>query len=431
MIIAFSFGALIEGLAGFGTPVAITAVMLLALGFSPLKAAALVADRQHRPGGLRLDRDPDRDAGGADRAPVRGPGRDGRAPDAVPGADRAADPRRRRRRRARRAPDLAGGGGGRHHLRDRAVRVLQLHLGRAHRHRRGARLDRRPRRLPARLVALRAAARRGPAGGPRPAIAGAAGHDAALERSVRLRDQKHDSHAREARGLRAVHHHRRRLRDRQARRSRRAVPVRALRRHRLRHRREDAERLRLAGPRRRRRRRRGAVGRRRSSSPSGTRRARSCCSAACSTIAALRINLARRAAHLRRDAGPAQAGDRHRHGRPRARLRDEPDRHDDHARPLDRRLGRAVRLPVADHRLAGRGHHRLGHVLERAVRRAAGGGGQGGRPLRRAARLRQQLRRRARQDDLAAEPGDRRRRGRAWPARRATSSGGYCSGASC
>ena len=41
IIIAFSFGALIEGLAGFGTPVAITTVMLLAIGFSPLKAAAL------------------------------------------------------------------------------------------------------------------------------------------------------------------------------------------------------------------------------------------------------------------------------------------------------------------------------------------------------------------------------------------------------
>jgi lactate permease len=41
VIIAFSFGALIEGLAGFGTPVAITAVMLLAVGFTPMKAAAL------------------------------------------------------------------------------------------------------------------------------------------------------------------------------------------------------------------------------------------------------------------------------------------------------------------------------------------------------------------------------------------------------
>jgi lactate permease len=41
IIIAFCFGALLEALAGFGTPVAITSVMLLALGFSRLKAAAV------------------------------------------------------------------------------------------------------------------------------------------------------------------------------------------------------------------------------------------------------------------------------------------------------------------------------------------------------------------------------------------------------
>lgn len=41
VLIAFSFGALLEALAGFGTPVAVTSVMLLALGFKPLKAAAL------------------------------------------------------------------------------------------------------------------------------------------------------------------------------------------------------------------------------------------------------------------------------------------------------------------------------------------------------------------------------------------------------
>ena len=41
VIIAFSFGALIEALAGFGTPVAITSVMLIALGFKPLKAATV------------------------------------------------------------------------------------------------------------------------------------------------------------------------------------------------------------------------------------------------------------------------------------------------------------------------------------------------------------------------------------------------------
>lgn len=46
VIIAFSFGALLEALAGFGTPVAITSVMLIALGFKPIKAAsvALVAN---------------------------------------------------------------------------------------------------------------------------------------------------------------------------------------------------------------------------------------------------------------------------------------------------------------------------------------------------------------------------------------------------
>jgi lactate permease len=46
VIIAFSFGALLEALAGFGTPVAITSVALIALGFRPIKAAsvALVAN---------------------------------------------------------------------------------------------------------------------------------------------------------------------------------------------------------------------------------------------------------------------------------------------------------------------------------------------------------------------------------------------------
>jgi lactate permease len=41
VLIAFCFGALLEALAGFGTPVAISAVMLIALGFKPIKAATL------------------------------------------------------------------------------------------------------------------------------------------------------------------------------------------------------------------------------------------------------------------------------------------------------------------------------------------------------------------------------------------------------
>jgi lactate permease len=46
VIIAFCFGALLEALAGFGTPIAICSVMLVGVGFKPMKAVALalVAD---------------------------------------------------------------------------------------------------------------------------------------------------------------------------------------------------------------------------------------------------------------------------------------------------------------------------------------------------------------------------------------------------
>lgn len=42
ILIAFCFGGLLEALAGFGAPVAITAVMLMAVGFSALRAAMVV-----------------------------------------------------------------------------------------------------------------------------------------------------------------------------------------------------------------------------------------------------------------------------------------------------------------------------------------------------------------------------------------------------
>lgn len=41
LLIAFSFGSFLEGVAGFGAPVAITAAMLVGLGFNPLYAAGL------------------------------------------------------------------------------------------------------------------------------------------------------------------------------------------------------------------------------------------------------------------------------------------------------------------------------------------------------------------------------------------------------
>src|SRR5690349_8176354 len=41
LFVAFCFGAFFEGAAGFGTPVAVTGAMLIALGFGPLEASAL------------------------------------------------------------------------------------------------------------------------------------------------------------------------------------------------------------------------------------------------------------------------------------------------------------------------------------------------------------------------------------------------------
>jgi lactate permease len=41
ILIAFSFGALVEGAAGFGTPVAVSAALMVGLGFKPFYAAAL------------------------------------------------------------------------------------------------------------------------------------------------------------------------------------------------------------------------------------------------------------------------------------------------------------------------------------------------------------------------------------------------------
>ncbi len=41
LLIAFCFGAFVEGAAGFGTPVAISAALLMGAGFKPLQAAGL------------------------------------------------------------------------------------------------------------------------------------------------------------------------------------------------------------------------------------------------------------------------------------------------------------------------------------------------------------------------------------------------------
>ena len=130
------------------------------------------------------------------------------------------------------------------------------------------------------------------------------------------------------------------------------------------------------------------------------------------TMAYLRISLSAALHGLREHDQAAQVGDADRRRGARARLRDEPLGADAGDRHLDRRRRRRARLPLADHRLARHGRDRLGHVVELALRRAAGLRGQGGRARPDAAGVGELLRRRARQDGLAAEPRDRRRRGR-------------------
>src|SRR6202034_1278045 len=42
VVIGFCFGALLEGIAGFGTPVAITSSLLILVGFAPIEALVFV-----------------------------------------------------------------------------------------------------------------------------------------------------------------------------------------------------------------------------------------------------------------------------------------------------------------------------------------------------------------------------------------------------
>src|SRR5258708_15586104 len=50
LLIAFAFGAFIEGAAGFGSPVAVAAAMLTGLGFSPFYAAGICLLANTAPG---------------------------------------------------------------------------------------------------------------------------------------------------------------------------------------------------------------------------------------------------------------------------------------------------------------------------------------------------------------------------------------------
>ena len=78
MFIAFSFGAFIEGAAGFGAPVAVSGAMLAGLGFSPFYAAGICLLANTAPVAFGSIGIPDHDARQRDGHPVDAAERDDR-----------------------------------------------------------------------------------------------------------------------------------------------------------------------------------------------------------------------------------------------------------------------------------------------------------------------------------------------------------------
>ena len=150
LLVAFSFGAFIEGAAGFGTPVAITAALLNGLGFTPLYSAGLSLIANTAPVAFGAIGTPILTLARRHRHPGERAERDGR----TAAADRLADRPRVAggddERVARAARRLAGGGRERRIVRDRPVPVEQLRRPRAGRHHRRPGVARVPRRCSAR-----------------------------------------------------------------------------------------------------------------------------------------------------------------------------------------------------------------------------------------------------------------------------------------
>ena len=153
LLIAFSFGAFFEGASGFGTPVAVTGAILIGLGFSPLAASGLSLIANTAPVAFGALGTPIAGLVERDRPRSLSPRRDGRATIAVLLADRAVLADLGFRRLARHARSLARGAGVRRVVRRAAIPDLQLHQSLDRRHRRVARVDGLPDRLPQVLAA--------------------------------------------------------------------------------------------------------------------------------------------------------------------------------------------------------------------------------------------------------------------------------------
>ena len=134
LLIAFAFGAFIEGAAGFGTPVAVAGAMLAGLGFTPFYAAAICLLANTAPVAFGSIAIPITTlaltTGLPRRPPQRGRGPHLRAGVAFhPGLSRAGDVGMERA--ARRLP---GGGRVRYCVRRHAVRGVEFRRAAAHRY---------------------------------------------------------------------------------------------------------------------------------------------------------------------------------------------------------------------------------------------------------------------------------------------------------
>ena len=126
LLVGFSFGAFLEGAAGFGAPVAITAALLVGLGFNPLYAAGLCLIANTAPvafGAMGIPHDRRR-AGHRHRCVQNR--RNGRPPTALALVSYPLLGHPHHGRLARRAPDLACNPGLRRQLRRHPVSDLQL-----------------------------------------------------------------------------------------------------------------------------------------------------------------------------------------------------------------------------------------------------------------------------------------------------------------
>ncbi len=87
LLVAFCFGAFIEGAAGFGAPVAIAGAFMIGLGFRPFHAAALEFDCEYCAGGLGSDWHASARAGGGFGAAGVRSERDDRPHSSIHGCD--------------------------------------------------------------------------------------------------------------------------------------------------------------------------------------------------------------------------------------------------------------------------------------------------------------------------------------------------------